>query len=119
MEFSLDFLQLFIYALYLASPLLLCLLLIIILLGQIVGMIENWIWFNALYWSFITSTTVGYGDITPTRKISKILAVFIAFLGLIFTGIVVALAYYSVTEVIQSRVDLTILKETVETITEE
>ena len=117
MEFPLDFLQLFIYLLYLASPLLLCLLLIIILLGQIVGKIENWTWFNALYWSLITSTTVGYGDITPSRKLSKTLAVFIAFLGLIFTGIVVALAYYSTKEIIQSRVELKVLKETVETIT--
>ncbi len=118
MEFTIDFLQLFIYVLYLASPLLLCLLLIIIFLGQIVGIIENWIWFNALYWSFITSTTVGYGDIKPTKKPSKALAVFIAFFGIIFTGIVVAIAFYSTTEVIQSRIDFKVLKETVETLVE-
>ena len=116
MKFTLDFLQLFVYVLYLASPLLLTLLLIIILLGQIVGRKESWTWLDSLYWSFITSTTVGYGDIKPTGKLSKALAVFIAFMGLLFTGIVVALAYYSVAEVIESHVDLHELTETVKTI---
>ncbi|MFX0199299.1 MAG: potassium channel family protein [Candidatus Hodarchaeota archaeon] len=116
MEFTIDFLQVFAYVLYRAFPLLLTLLCIIILLGQIVGKKENWTWFDSLYWSFITSTTVGYGDIKPIGKISKTLAVFIAFSGLVFTGIVVALAFYSVTEVIQSRHDIQELRNTIDTI---
>lgn len=65
---------------------------IIIVLGQIVGKRESWARFDALYWSFITATTVGYGDIRPTQKLSKVLSILIAFVGLVFTGIVVALA---------------------------
>ena len=73
-------------------PLLVFLIFIIIVVGQIVGKRESWNRFDALYWSFITATTVGYGDIRPTRKLSKVLSILIAFVGLVFTGIVVALA---------------------------
>ena len=92
MEFTFKFVQLFVYGLELAAPLLLSLAVLITLLGQIVGARESWSRFDSLYWSFITATTVGYGDIRPLRKLSKILAVLIAFVGLIFTGIIVALA---------------------------
>ena len=92
MEFTFKFVQIFVYSLELAAPLLLALAVLITLLGQIVGARESWSRFDSLYWSFITATTVGYGDIRPLRKLSKTLAVLIAFVGLIFTGIVVALA---------------------------
>ncbi len=90
MEFTFTFLMLFAHALHAVGPLLVFFSFIIIVLGQWVGRIEGWSRFDALYWSFITATTVGYGDIPPTRKITKILAIWIAFTGLLFTGLFVA-----------------------------
>ena len=98
MEFTFTFIKIFFYVLYLAAPLLSSLVLVIILLGQRVGRNENWSRYDALYWSFITATTVGYGDLKPTGKMSKVLAVLIAFTGLIFTGIIVAIALQSALE---------------------
>ena len=98
MEFTFTFLKLFFYGLYLLAPLLLTLIAVIIVLGQRVGKKENWTRFDALYWSLITATTVGYGDFRPVNKVSKALAVFIAFTDIICTGIVVAIALQSVTE---------------------
>ena len=92
MQFTFEFLEYFFYGLELATPLLIFMAFMIILLGQIVGQRESWSRFDALYWSFITATTVGYGDIRPTRRLSRALSILIAFIGLIFTGIVVALA---------------------------
>ena len=78
-------------------PLLLSLGLGIALLGYVVGRKEGWTGFESLYWSFITATTVGYGDLRPLKRASRVLAIFIAFLGLILTGIVIALAVWAAT----------------------
>ena len=97
MLFTLDFLKVLAVAMYLAMPLLLFMALLVVVLGQIAGRIERWSSFDSLYWSFITATTVGYGDIRPTTKLTRTLAVAIAFTGIIFTGVVVSLAVQSTT----------------------
>ena len=95
MEVAAEFLRLFMKGLYFTSPLLLILLLIILLIGQIVGRHEAWSKFDAFYWSFITAITVGYGDFHPCKRLSKGLAVLIALVGVVFTGIVVAIALHA------------------------
>jgi len=49
--------------------------------GLVAGRKEGWSRFDSVYWSFITATTVGYGDIRPVKRASKISAVVIALLG--------------------------------------
>ena len=91
------FLKEFLFDFWATLPLLLTLALIVALLGQLVGKREGWSRFDSFYWSFITATTVGYGDIRPARKGSRALSVAIALIGLMFTGILVALAVHSAT----------------------
>jgi voltage-gated potassium channel Kch len=74
------------------APLLLGLGIIISLLAIAVGRQEGWSIGDSLYFGFITATTVGYGDMTPSTGRSKIYAIILAMVGLIFTGIIVALA---------------------------
>ena len=92
MDVTVDFLRLFLRGLYFISPLLVLLLLILVWIGQIVGRHEAWSRFDALYWSFITAFTVGYGDFHPCKRLSKGLSVLIALVGIVFTGIIVAAA---------------------------
>ena len=116
MEFTLTFIKIFLYGLYLAAPLLLAMFLVIILLGQSVGKKESWTRYDALYWSFVTSTTLGYGDFRPTKKISKALAILIAFIGVICTGIIVAIAVDSALQSFKTTRDITTFKTNIQTI---
>ena len=89
------FLKEFFFDLWVTSPLWLTLATAVTLLGQVVGKKEGWSRFDSFYWSFITATTVGYGDVRPTKRMARILAIVIALVGLLLTGILVAVAVHS------------------------
>lgn len=47
---------------------------------------------DAIYWSLVTTSTVGYGDHYPVTVVGKFMAVFLMFFGIgIFAGIVAAI----------------------------
>lgn len=46
--------------------------------------------FNAFYFSFVTLSTVGYGDITPVSKIARMLAALEAMTGLLYVAVLIA-----------------------------
>ena len=105
MEFTLSFVWLFFWSIYLVAPLLVFFIFLITALGQVVCSIEKWRRFDGLYWAFITATTVGYGDIRPLRKVSKALSVLIAIIGMMFTGVIIAVTLNTTSVVIEKYVD--------------
>lgn len=96
MEFTFVFIELFFKIIYLVLPLILALDILIIALGLFVGHREKWRKRDSVYWAFITATTVGYGDIRPTKNLSRALSILIAFIGLMLTGIFVGVTLQSV-----------------------
>ena len=44
---------------------------------------------DCLYTSFVTSFTIGYGDMTPNGTIGKVTAVVLAVVGMMFIGIII------------------------------
>jgi len=94
---TLTFLQQLGKGIWLTFPLLFSLAATIILLGQAVGRKEGWSRFDSFYWSFITATTVGYGDMCPIKRGSRIIAILIALSGLILSGIMIAIAVQAAT----------------------
>ncbi len=94
---TVTFLKEFLLGIWLTSPMLLSLAVIILLLGQAVGRIEQWEPFESFYWAFITATTVGYGDLRPVRRRARVLSILIALLGLTMTGILIAVAVHAAT----------------------
>ena len=110
MELTGAFLLHFGWSLYLVGPLLIFFALLILFLGQVVGRLEKWAPFDALYGTLITATTVGYGDIRPLRKWSRMLAILIALNGLILTGIIIAIAINTVTYTIEHLIDPAVIQ---------
>jgi voltage-gated potassium channel len=76
---------------------------IIAAIAIVVGRREGWSTGDSLYFGFITATTVGYGDLRPRRGASKLLAVVLALLGLITTGVLVALAVEAAAATLELR----------------
>ncbi|MCD4740993.1 MAG: potassium channel family protein [Desulfobacteraceae bacterium] len=97
MEFTFEFIRLFLLAADMIMPLLISLSLSVVILGQVVGYIEGWNKFDSLYWSFITALTVGYGDIRPLKRRSKALSVMVGLTGIMFTGLIVAITVHTAT----------------------
>lgn len=96
MAFTLIFLEYFFRGLLHTSPVLLLLALLITSLGLWVGRKEAWSTEDAIYFAFITATTVGYGDFHPKHTACKYVAIIIATIGVLFTGIIVAAGLYAI-----------------------
>lgn len=58
----------------------------ILLSSSIMMFAENMTFPNALWWSIVTCTTVGYGDISPSTGIGKIIAVLLMLFGIGMIG---------------------------------
>lgn len=111
MEFTLTFIHYFFWAIILISPLLVLLSSILITLGLLVGRIEGWNKFDSIYWSLITAMTVGYGDIRPSKKSSKIFSIIITFIGIMLFGIIVAITVNTASKAFQQHADLSSIQE--------
>jgi hypothetical protein len=60
--------------------------------GLLIGHIEGWRIVDALYFTFVTGLTIGYGDLTPRHVVSRLLAVVIGLAGIVLTGLVAAIS---------------------------
>jgi hypothetical protein len=58
--------------------------------GLLIGQIEGWPVTDALYFTYVTGLTIGYGDLAPRHFVSRLLAVSIGFAGIVLTGLVAA-----------------------------
>jgi len=109
-EFELHFIRFFTDSLLFMSPVLLALLFTIALLGLWVGRTEEWKSEDALYFAFVTATTVGYGDLHPSKRRSKFIAIGISIIGILLTGLLVALALNAASFAFQVTHDIDQLK---------
>lgn len=59
---------------------------------------EGWSYFDSLYFSLTTLTTVGYGDIYPTHHISKVFTMFYILFG-------VGMMFYALSTITQTIIE--------------
>jgi len=49
---------------------------VVLLLSLIIGYTENWSFIKSVYWSVITSTTIGFGDLYPSNPNTELICIF-------------------------------------------
>ncbi|MBW2972132.1 potassium channel family protein [Candidatus Woesearchaeota archaeon] len=73
--------------------------LLLITLGTTVyHSIEGWSWLDSAYFTVITITTIGYGDMFPTHTVSKVFTMFFVFTGVgmfLFAISIIAERYFT------------------------
>ncbi|MGQ7374423.1 potassium channel family protein [Streptococcus suis] len=77
----------------------------------LLSVIEGKSFFDAVWWSIVTMTTVGYGDIVPQDTISKVIAILLMLVGICTFGMVTSTItrFFSETER-ETKLDLLIAK---------
>ena len=73
--------------------------------AAVIAYFEKITFADALYFTFITGLTIGYGDIVPVTHIGRIVAVFTGLQGLLITGMIVAVAVYALKETMEQMKD--------------
>lgn len=69
---------------------------LIVISAVVISQIEDMPFGEALYFSFITGLTIGYGDIVAKTPFARLISVLLGLIGIIFTGIMVAAAIRAV-----------------------
>lgn len=62
--------------------------------------VEGWSWVDSVYFTVVTLTTVGFGDLHPTHDISKLFTIVFILVGV---GFILAVLNYLVTRTAQRR----------------
>jgi hypothetical protein len=91
------------HAIRLAWPVLSIILAIQIALGLLIGFIEGWSVGDAIYFTFVTGLSIGYGDIVPRQALGRALAVGIGICGLFLTGLIAGIAVYAMRTALTER----------------
>ena len=62
---------------------------------MLLGFVEGWSVGDALYFTFVTGLTIGYGDIVPRQALGRALAIVICISGLFLTGLIAGIAVHA------------------------
>jgi hypothetical protein len=78
-------------------PILSVLLVLIVGLGVVVGLLEDWSLHESIYFAFVSGLTIGYGDLAPTSLLTRALSIAIGVCGVLVTALVAAIAVKALT----------------------
>ena len=76
----------------------LALIALIVIGAVVISFVEKIPFGDSLYFSFVTGLTIGYGEIVAKTVMGRVVALLIGLIGIIFTGMVVAVAVRAVQE---------------------
>ena len=91
------------HATRLVWPVLSAIVAIQLVLGLLTGFVEGWSLGDAVYFTFITGLTIGYGDLVPRYTVTRALAILIGFFGLVGTGLIAAIVVHAMRSALANR----------------
>jgi len=83
------------HAIHVTWPVLSAIIAFQLALGLLTGFVEGWSVGDAVYFTFITGLTIGYGDLVLRQTLTRALAIVIGYFGLFVTGVIAAIAVYA------------------------
>jgi type VI protein secretion system component VasK len=114
MRFSIDFIRAFFVLLRQFFPIWGGIAILISLMGILIAQFEEELSVSeALYFAWVTGTTVGYGDLAPTTGITRVLAIIVAIMGIVLTGIIVTMAIEAAKIVVENNTSIQEFKQSV------
>lgn len=99
------YVRLFFYMLKLVRHVLAGLFVLLLIGAGVIAIAEGMNYGKALYLTAITGLTVGYGDVAPATVVGRIVSVLIGLIGLIYFGIVVAVATSALRHLVEEMRD--------------
>lgn len=87
-----DFLRELFSGLRVVWPILSVLLGLMIALGLVIGLREGWSMQDAIFFTFVSGLTIGYGDLVPTFLLTRVLSIGIGLCGVLLMALLAALA---------------------------
>jgi hypothetical protein len=60
---------------------------------------------DALYFTFITGLTIGYGDIAPVTLTGRVVAILTGLQGILITGLITAVAVFALRKTMEHPTD--------------
>jgi hypothetical protein len=97
------FLMAFGHAIHVTWPVLSAILAIQVALGLLIGFVEGWSVGDAVYFTFVTGLTIGYGDIVPRQALARVLAIGIGICGLFLTGLTAGIVVHAMRTALTDR----------------
>ena len=91
------------HAILVTWPVLSIILAIQLALDLLTGLLEGWPVGDAVYFTFVTGFTIGYGDLVPRQALARVLAIGIGVSGLFLTGLIAGIAVYAMRTALGDR----------------
>jgi hypothetical protein len=95
----------FIAALYKIQVIILSLSVLLVVNAAVIGYVEKMPFGDALYFTFVTMLTIGYGDIAPVTLIGRVVAILTGLLGVLINGLIVAVAVLALRRTMEHPAD--------------
>jgi voltage-gated potassium channel len=72
----------------------------------VIALAEGMNYWDALYLTFVTGLTIGYGDIVPKTVLGRSVCILIGLLGIVFFGILVAVANRALAHSVEEKLSI-------------